>query len=57
MGPECINCANGKSAASPPYRDWADYLHNAPRVGDDFRAVMTEMRGNPLPLESREPLD
>ena len=42
---------------SPPYRDWADYLQNAPRVGDDFRAAMTEMRSNPLPLEDREPLD
>ena len=42
---------------SPPYRDWADYLQNAPRVGEDFRAAMTEMRGNPLPLENREPLD
>lgn len=42
---------------SPPYRDWADYFRNAPRVGDDFRAAITEMRGNPLPLEDREPLD
>ena len=57
MGRERTNCGNGRSAASPPYRDWADYLHNAPRVDDDFRGVMTNMRGNPLPLESREPLD
>ena len=42
---------------SPPYRDWADYLQNAPRAGDDFRAAMAEMRGNPLPLENREQLD
>ena len=42
---------------SPPYQDWADYFQNAPRVGDDFRAAMMEMRGNPLPLEDREPLD
>ena len=42
---------------SPPYRDWADYFENAPRAGDDFRAAVTEMRGNPLSFEEREPLD
>lgn len=42
---------------SPPYEDWADYLRNAPRVGDDFRAAMAAMRDSPLPLEDRESLD
>ena len=42
---------------SPPYRDWADYLENAPRVGDDFRAAVTEMRDSPWRFEEREPLD
>ena len=42
---------------SPPYQDWADYLQNAPRAGDDLRAAVTEMRGDPLPFEEREPLD
>ena len=42
---------------SPPYQDWADYLQNAPRVGDDFQAAVAEMRGSPLPLEDRTPLD
>ena len=42
---------------SPPYQDWADYLQNAPRVGDDFQAAVAEMRGRPLALEDRTPLD
>lgn len=42
---------------SPPYQDWADYFQNAPRVGDDFRAAVAEVRGSSLPLEERVPLD
>ena len=42
---------------SPPYRDWADYFQNAPRVGDDFQDAVAEMRGSSLPLEDRTPLD
>ena len=42
---------------SPPYQDWTDYFQNAPRVGDDFQAAVAEMRGRPLPLEDRTPLD
>lgn len=42
---------------SPPYQDWADYFQNAPRVGDDFRSAVAEVRRNPLPFETRVPLD
>ena len=42
---------------SPPYRDWADYFRNAPRVGDDFQDAVAEMRGSSLPLKDRTPLD
>ena len=52
-----IRREGGNVILSPPYRDWADYFERAPRVGEDFVAVMEEMRRNPLPLEERESFD
>ena len=52
-----IRREGGNVILSPPYKDWADYFERAPRVGEDFTAAMEEMRGNPLPLEKREPFD
>ena len=42
---------------SPPYKDWTDYFARAPKVGEDFVAVMEERRRDLLPLEEREPFD
>jgi len=42
---------------SPPYKDWADYLERAPKVGEDFVAAMEELRRDSLPLEERAPFD
>ena len=41
---------------SPVYRDWDDYLENAPGVGPDLAAAVAEARGSLLPLERRERL-
>ena len=42
---------------SPLYEDWDDYFRNAPKVGDDFVAAMSDARRALMPLEDRESLD
>ena len=42
---------------SPLYKNWDDYLKNAPRVSDDFVAAMSGARQSLMPLEDRESMD